>query len=169
MYPQEPNDWLIVYCYTFHSMVFHIYWDLAIVVEGLQHLCLLRRLGPLNKEESLLCDTCSVTGPQAGFVILSEGSPHSVISNEKIEVPRNYSIPYPHGTFNKMFAWNDYLNNIHAYIYVYYPAIAPWCNAVMHVYISYAGTIFSYSPYHQFLKYEVTKKPTKFQKIWFIL
>jgi hypothetical protein len=53
---------LFVYCFTFHSRIFHLYGDVITAGEGLQNLALCSR--PLSREGSLSCHTCCDTGPQ---------------------------------------------------------------------------------------------------------
>ena len=54
--------WLIVYCLSSHSRIFHSYGDVTITGERLQILTYTRRLRPLSSEGSLACHTCCDTG-----------------------------------------------------------------------------------------------------------
>jgi hypothetical protein len=54
---------LIIYCFTSHSRIFHLYGDVTITGEGLQNLGLCSASGPLSREGSLSCHTCCDTGP----------------------------------------------------------------------------------------------------------
>ena len=56
------NDWLIVYCLSSHSRIFHSYGDVTITGERLQILTYTRRLRPLSSEGPLACHTCCDTG-----------------------------------------------------------------------------------------------------------
>ena len=57
-----PKDWLIVFCLTSLSRIFHWYGDVTIAGEGLQILAYARHLRPLSREGSLSCHTCCDTG-----------------------------------------------------------------------------------------------------------
>jgi hypothetical protein len=59
----DDYDWLIIYCFTSRSRIFHLYGDVTITGEGLQNLGLDdRRSGPLSRKRSLSCHTCCDTG-----------------------------------------------------------------------------------------------------------
>ena len=60
--PKNSIDWLIVYCLSSHSRIFHSYGDVTITGERLQILTYTRRLRPLSSEGSLACHTCCDTG-----------------------------------------------------------------------------------------------------------
>jgi hypothetical protein len=57
-------DWLIIYCFTSRSRIFHVYGDVKIAGEGLQNLGLCSALRPLSREGSLSCHACCDTGPR---------------------------------------------------------------------------------------------------------
>jgi hypothetical protein len=57
-------DWLIIYCFTSHSGIFHLYGDFTIAGEELQNLAYAWSSGPLSREGSLSCHTCCDTGPR---------------------------------------------------------------------------------------------------------
>jgi hypothetical protein len=92
-------DWLIIYCFTSRSRIFHLYGDvITIAGEGLQNLGLCSALrafeqGGIFIVPHLLCHGASV------FPISSEGPPHSVASyNTRGDVKGLlYSNPNPHG------------------------------------------------------------------------
>jgi hypothetical protein len=70
-------DWLIIYCFTSHSRIFHLFGDLTITGEGLQNLGLCLALRAFEQEgifivPHLLWHEASV------FPVSSEGPPHSV-------------------------------------------------------------------------------------------
>jgi hypothetical protein len=56
--------WLVVYCFTSRSRIFHLYGDVTITGEGLQNLGLCSALMPFSREGSLSCHTCCDTGPR---------------------------------------------------------------------------------------------------------
>ena len=60
-----PIDWLIVYCLTSLSRIFHWYGDGTIAGEGLQIWAYARHSGPLSREGSLSCHSCYDTGPRS--------------------------------------------------------------------------------------------------------
>jgi hypothetical protein len=71
------NDWLIIYCFTSHSRIFHLHGDVTTNSEGLQNLgiCLVLRAfeqGGIFIVPHLLWYGASI------FQVSSEGPPHSV-------------------------------------------------------------------------------------------
>jgi hypothetical protein len=70
----QRTDWLIIYCFTSCSRIFHLYGDFTITGDGHQTVAYDRRSGPLNREGSLSWHGASV------FPVSSEGLFHSFAS-----------------------------------------------------------------------------------------
>jgi hypothetical protein len=92
-------DWLIIYCFTSHSRIFHLYGDVTIDGEGLQNsgLCSALRAG------SLSCHTCCDTGPWF-FWSHPKDRPIQSPLTTRMGMRRTYSNPDPHGEVGK--DWN---------------------------------------------------------------
>ena len=89
------EDWLIIYCFTSRSRIFHLYGDVTITGEGLQNLGLCSALrafeqGGIFIVPHLLWHRASV------FPVSSEGPPHSVFFYDTLGMWRIYSTPDPH-------------------------------------------------------------------------
>jgi hypothetical protein len=88
-------DWLIMYCFTSHSRIFHLYEDVTVAGEGLQNLGLCSALKPFEQRgifivPHLLWHWASV------FPVSSEGPPHLVASYDTQGMWRIYSNPDSH-------------------------------------------------------------------------
>jgi hypothetical protein len=57
-------DWLIIYCFTSRTRIFHLNGDVTITGEGLQNKAYAWRSGPMSREGSLSCHTCCNMGPR---------------------------------------------------------------------------------------------------------
>jgi hypothetical protein len=88
-YHIDIKDWLIIYCFTSHSRIFHLY-------EGLQNLGLCLVLRAFEKGGIFIVPHLLQHGTSV-FPVSSRGLPHSVASNDTQGMWRIYSIPDPHG------------------------------------------------------------------------
>jgi hypothetical protein len=70
-------DWLIIYCFKFHSRLFHWYGDVTITGGGLQNLGLCSALMAFDQGGIFIVPHLLWHGA-FGFPISSEGSPHFV-------------------------------------------------------------------------------------------
>jgi hypothetical protein len=75
----SPIDWLIIYCFTSRSRVFHLYGDVAITFEGLQNLGLCLALRAFEQGGIFIVPRLLWHGASV-FPVSSEGPPHSVAS-----------------------------------------------------------------------------------------
>jgi hypothetical protein len=94
----ELIDWLIIYCFTSRSRIFHLYKDVTITGEGLQNLDLkyARRSRPLSREGSLSCHTYFDTRTRF-FRSHSKDRPIQSPFTTHMGMRRIYSNPDPHG------------------------------------------------------------------------
>jgi hypothetical protein len=58
---KDCNDWLVVYCFTSRSRIFHSYGAVTFASEGLQKSGLCSALVVFEQEGSLSCHTCCDT------------------------------------------------------------------------------------------------------------
>ena len=75
----EDSDWLIIYGFTSHSRIFHLYGDVTIAGEGLQHLGLCSALRAFEQGGIFIVPHLLWHGASV-FPVSSEGPPLSVAS-----------------------------------------------------------------------------------------
>jgi hypothetical protein len=71
------EDWLIIYCFTSRSRIFHLYGDVTIADEGLQNLGLCSALRPFEQGGIFIVPHLLWHGTSV-FPVSSEGQPQSV-------------------------------------------------------------------------------------------
>jgi hypothetical protein len=86
--------WLIIYCFTSRSRIFHLHGDVAITGEGLQNL---RLCSVLRAFEHRVIHTCCDTGPRF-FRSHSKDRPIQSPLRTHKRIWRIYSNPDPHGS-----------------------------------------------------------------------
>jgi hypothetical protein len=108
--PKEVG-WLVVYCFTSRSRIFHLYGDITITGEGLQNLGLCSALrafeqGKIFIVPHLLRHRASV------FPVSSKGPPHSIASYdtqgdvENLFLPGFSRVPYQSPLTTHKGMWN---------------------------------------------------------------
>jgi hypothetical protein len=78
-YPDTLIDWLIIYCFTSRSRIFHLYGDVTIAGEWLQNLGLCSALMAFEQGGIFIVPHLLWHGALV-FPVSSEGPPHSIAS-----------------------------------------------------------------------------------------
>jgi hypothetical protein len=76
----ELFDWLIIYCFTSRSRIFHLYGDVTIAGKGLQNLGLCLVLRAFQQGGIFIVPHLLWHGTSTIFPVSSEGLPHVVAS-----------------------------------------------------------------------------------------
>ena len=108
-------DWLIIYCFTPSSRIFHLYGDVTITGEGLQNLGLCSALRAFEQGGIFIVPHLLWHGDSV-FLVSSEGPPHSIAfyntqgDVEDLFWPGSSRVPYqsPFTTHKGM--WRTYSN-----------------------------------------------------------
>jgi hypothetical protein len=96
------NDWLIIYCFTSRSRIFHLCGDVTITGEGLQNLDLCTALRALEQGGIFIVPHLLWHGASV-FPVSSKGLPHSVASYDTQGDVEDLSNPDPHGSIWRIY------------------------------------------------------------------
>jgi hypothetical protein len=106
---------LVVYCFTSHSRIFHLYGDVTITGEGLQNLGLCSALRAFEQGGIFIVPHLLRHGASV-FPVSSEGPPHSVASYdtqgdvENLFLPGFSRVPYHSPLTTHKGMWRIYSN-----------------------------------------------------------
>jgi hypothetical protein len=87
-------DWLIIYCFTFRSRIFHLYGDVTITGEGLQNLGLCSALRAFEQGGIFIVPHLLWHGASV-FPVSSAGPPHLIASYDSQGDAEDLFLPGP--------------------------------------------------------------------------
>jgi hypothetical protein len=108
-------DWLIIYCFTSRSRIFHLYGDITFTGEGLQNLGLCSALRAFEKGGIFIVPHLLWHGASV-FPVSSEGLSHSVASYdtqrdvENLFLPGSSQVPIQSPLTTHKGVWRTYSN-----------------------------------------------------------